>query len=65
MLRLRVVLVGVILYYYQIDFTLCYGLLYVFVICLLLFGMACMIVFWVSGPNYVRALSYSFSRAWR
>ena len=37
----------------QIDFTLCAGVLFVLMMCLMLFGFAVMIVYLVSGPNLV------------
>lgn len=37
----------------QIDFTLCSGLIFVLSMVLILFGLACIIVYAVSGPNYV------------
>jgi len=37
----------------QIDFTMCTGIIFAAFVCFMMFGFACMIVYFVSGPNFV------------
>lgn len=42
----------------KIDFTLCGGLLFILSMVLMFFGLSCMIVYIVSGPNYILQCVY-------